>query len=77
VLFTGPAEVNADAQYFFYALAKARLDFLALWDDYTGLDHYRRKPPQLHGENYGLSGTDDREIARLNFEGKLKTAVEG
>jgi hypothetical protein len=30
----------------------------------------------MHAENYALISPMDREIARLNFDGKLKTAVE-
>src|SRR5438105_14314910 len=33
-------------------------------------------PPKAHARNFALLGPMSKEIARLNFEGKLKTAVE-
>jgi len=67
---------DADAQYFFYALGEGAIGFSPFGMDYTGWTITDRKPPALHGENYALVAPMDREIARLNFEGKLKTAVE-
>src|SRR5258707_5224760 len=44
--------------------------------DRTFAQCVEEKTPALHTENYALVSPLDREIARLNFEGKLKTAVE-
>ena len=43
--------------------------------DYTGWT-ITDAPPTVHTENYLLISPMDREIARLTFEGQLKTAVE-
>jgi len=65
-----------DAHYFFYALGEGAIGFSPFGIDYTGWTITDDKPPVLHAENYALIAPMDREIARLNFEGKLKTAVE-
>jgi beta-galactosidase GanA len=67
---------DADGQYFFYALGEGAIGFSPFGIDYTGWTITDEKPPALHTENYALVAPMDREIARLNFEGKLKTAVE-
>ena len=67
---------DADGKYFFYALGMSAIGFSPFGIDYTGWTITDEKPPALHAENYALLGPMDREIARLNFEGKLKTAVE-
>jgi len=67
---------DSDAHYFFYALGEGAIGFSPFGLDYTGWTIADRKPPVLHAENYALIAPMDREIARLNFEGKLKTAVE-
>lgn len=67
---------DIDAHYFFYALGEGAIGFSPFGMDYTGWTITDDKPPALHAENYALIGPLDREIARLNFEGKLKTAVE-
>jgi hypothetical protein len=67
---------DADAQYFFYALGEGAIGFSPFGIDYTGWTITDGKPPTLHSENYALLAPMNREIARLNFEGKLKTAVE-
>ena len=69
-------ETDADAHYFFYALGEGAIGFSPFGVDYTGWTIQDEKPPAQHAENYALIGPMDREIARLNFEGKLKTAVE-
>jgi beta-galactosidase GanA len=71
------AEDNADAKYFFYALGEGAIGFSPFGVDYTGWTITDEKPPMLHAENFSLLGPMDREIAQLNFEGKLKTAVAG
>lgn len=67
---------DMDAHYFFYALGEGAIGFSPFGVDYTGWTIQAQKPPALHAENYALIGPMDHEIARLNFEGKLKTAVE-
>ena len=67
---------DRDAVYFFYALGKGAIGFSPFGIDYTGWTIADEKAPALHAENFSLLGSMDREIARLNFEGKLKTAVE-
>ncbi len=64
------------AHYFFYALGEGAIGFSPFGIDYTGWTITDAKAPALHAENYALIGPINREIARLNFEGKLKTAVE-
>lgn len=64
------------AKFFFYALGQGAIGFSPFGVDYTGWTIKDEKPPALHAENYALIAPMDREIARLNFEGKLKTAIE-
>ena len=66
----------ADAKCFFYALGKGAIGFSPFGVDYTGWTLAEGNPPIVHAENYALIAPMDREIARLNFEGRLKTAVE-
>jgi beta-galactosidase GanA len=67
---------DVDGKYFFYALGEGAIGFSPFGIDYTGWTITDAKPPAIHTENYALIGPMNREIARLNFEGKLKTAVE-
>lgn len=67
---------DADAKYFFYALGEGAIGFSPFGIDYTGWTITDEKPPALHAENFALIGPMDHEIARLNFAGQLKTAVE-
>ena len=67
---------DIDAHYFFYGLGEGAIGFSPFGIDYTGWTITDGKPPALHAENYALIGPMNQEIARLNFEGKLKTAVE-
>ncbi|HZP17885.1 MAG TPA: DUF5597 domain-containing protein [Terriglobales bacterium] len=67
---------DADGKYFFYALGNGAIGFSPFGIDYTGWTITDEKPPAVHAENFALIGPMDREIARLNFEGKLQTAVE-
>jgi hypothetical protein len=64
------------AKFFFYALGQGGIGFSPFGVDYTGWTIKDDKPPALHAENYALIEPMDREIARLNFEGKLKSAIE-
>ena len=69
-------ENDVDAVYFFYALGQGAIGFSPFGVDYTGWTITDDKPPAVHAENFALIAPMDREIARLNFEGRLKTAVE-
>jgi beta-galactosidase GanA len=63
-------------KFFFYALGDGAIGFSPFGVDYTGWTIQDDKPPAVHTENYALIAPMDREIARLNFAGALKTAVE-
>ena len=63
-------------KFFFYALGEGAIGFSPFGIDYTGWTITDEKPPAMHAENYALISPMDREIARLIFDGKLKTAVE-
>jgi beta-galactosidase GanA len=64
----------------------ARYDFLALGDGALGIAPFGVDPrgwnilgdsaPAGHARNFALLAPMNREIARLNFEGKLKTSME-
>lgn len=62
-------------KYFFYALGHGAIGFSPFGVDYTGWWGTEKVPLAL-SENYSLVGPMDREIAKLNFDGKLQTAVE-
>jgi hypothetical protein len=63
-------------RYFFYALGHGAIGFSPFGVDYTGWWGAEQKVPEVLSENYALVGPMDREIAQLNFDGKLQTAVE-
>jgi len=69
------------AKFFFYALGDGAIGFSPFGVDYTGW-HWsgegtpEERGPKLHTENYALLAPIDRVVAQLNFDGKLKTAVE-
>ncbi len=73
-----PETGNGDsyARYLFLALNYGAIGFSPFGVDHTGWTFAEGKGPKLHTENYVLLGAISREIARLNFEGKLKAAVE-
>ena len=64
------------AHYFFYALGDGAIGFSPFGMDQTGWTYKAGEIPVLHSENYKLIGPMQREIAKWNFEGKIKTAVE-
>lgn len=63
-------------RYFFYALGQGAIGFSPFGVDYTGWWGTEQKVPEWLSENYSLVGPMDLEIAKLNFDGKLQTAVE-
>jgi hypothetical protein len=64
------------AKFFFYALGKDTIGFSPFGVDQTGWNILGDQPWKAHANNFALVGPMSREIARLEFEGKLKTAVE-
>lgn len=64
------------AKFFFYALGEGAIGFSPFGVDRTGWTYSGDGGPKAHTENYALIAPMDRQIAELNFEGKLKTAVE-
>ena len=73
----------AYSRYFFAALGHQAIGFSPFGLDYTKYDNapigatqITEKSLEPFALNYKLVGPMDREIARLNFEGKLKAVVE-
>lgn len=78
---------NSYAPFLYLALGKGAIGFSPFGVDRTGwtwppagADEQNIDPsridPRAHTENYALLAPMSRELARLNFEGKLKTAVD-
>jgi Domain of unknown function (DUF5597)/Glycosyl hydrolases family 35 len=63
-------------KFFFYALGESALGFSPFGVDESGWNILGDEPWTAHARNFMLVGPMDREIAQLEFEGKLKTAVE-
>lgn len=64
------------AKYFFAALGEGALGYSPFGVDDTGWNITGNEPWTYHARNFALIGPMDREIAQLEFEGKVKTAVE-
>ncbi len=71
------------ARFFFAALGRGAIGFAPFGIDYTGFSNAPLGAPRLNEEalapfalNYKAIGPIMREVARLNFEGKVQTAVE-
>ncbi len=73
-----PETGNGDsyAPYFFLALGQGAIGFSPFGVDYTNWTFKEGEGPKQHTENFALLGPMSREIAKLNFEGKLQTAVD-
>jgi Domain of unknown function (DUF5597) len=67
---------DACARYFFYALADGTIGYSPFGVDKTGWILPPTITPKFLAADYALIGPMDRELARLNFEGKVRTAVE-
>lgn len=67
---------NDYAKFFFYALGHGAIGFSPFGVDQTGWHNSTTYPWSAHARNFALIGPMDREIAQLEFEGRLKTAVE-
>jgi hypothetical protein len=63
-------------KYFFYALGEGAIGFSPFGVDQSGWNILGDQPWKAHANNFALIGPMSSEIARLEFEGKLKTAVE-
>jgi hypothetical protein len=64
------------AKFFFYALGDGALGFSPFGVDQTGWNILGDQQWKAHANNFALIEPMSREIALLEFEGKLKTAVE-
>ena len=64
------------AKFLFTALGEGGIGFAPFGVDQTGWNILGDEPIKAHARNFALLGPMDREIAKLNFEGKLKTSVE-
>jgi len=64
------------AKYLFSALGEGAICFSPFGIDQSGWNILGDEPAKAHARNFALLGPMSGEIARLNFEGKLKTAVE-
>jgi hypothetical protein len=64
------------AKFFYYALGDGAIGFSPFGVDQTGWNILGDQPWKRHSENFALIGPMSREIAQLEFDGKLKTAIE-
>jgi len=73
-----PETGNGDdyAPYFFLALGRGAIGFSPFGVDDTGWTFKEGEGPVAHTRNYALLNPMAREIALLNFQGSLKTAME-
>ena len=67
---------NSFAKFFFYAVGEGAIGFSPFGVDGRGQRSFGDGGSMGHAGNYALIGPMDREIAELQFAGKLKTAVE-
>jgi hypothetical protein len=64
------------AKFFFYALGRGAIGFSPFGVDKSGWNILGDEPWSAHARNFALIGPMDRTIAQLEFDGKVKTAVE-
>lgn len=64
------------AKFLFYALSEGALGFAPFGVDRSGWNILGDEPWTAHARNFALFGPMDRDIAQLEFDGKVKTAVE-
>jgi hypothetical protein len=67
---------DAFAKLMFYALGDGAICFAPFGVDRTGWNILGDEPVKAHARNFALLAPMSREIAKLNFEGRLKTSVE-
>jgi Domain of unknown function (DUF5597)/Glycosyl hydrolases family 35 len=70
------AKTDAFAKYDFSALGEGAVGIAPFGVDPRGWNILGDTPATAHARNFALLGPMVREIARLNFDGKLKTSVE-
>jgi hypothetical protein len=63
-------------RYFFYALGHGAIGFSPFGVDYTGWTISDEKIPSWLSEDYALFKPMAGQVAQLNFDGKLQTAIE-
>lgn len=63
-------------KFFFYALGAGAIGFSPFGVDESGWNILGDEPWTAHARNFALIGPMAREIAQLEFDGKVKTAVE-
>jgi hypothetical protein len=63
-------------KFLFYVLGRGGIGFSPFGVDRSGWNILGDEPWSMHSRNFALIGPIDREIAQLEFDGKLKTAVE-
>jgi hypothetical protein len=63
-------------KFFYYALGSQAIGFSPFGVDASGWNILGNEPWKAHADNFALIAPMDREIAQLNFDGKLKTSVE-
>ena len=63
-------------KFLFYAIGDGAIGFSPFGVDQSGWNILGDQPWTAHARNFALIGPIDREIAQLEFEGKVKTAVE-
>jgi hypothetical protein len=64
------------AKFLFYALGDGAIGFSPFGVDQTGWNITGDEPWPAHSRNFAIVSPMAREIAQLEFEGKVKTAVE-
>ena len=64
------------AKFFFYAIGDGAIGFSPFGVDNSGWNSLGDDPWKAHARNFALIEPMSREIAQLEFEGKLKTSVE-
>jgi len=70
------AKTDGFAKYFFFALGQGAVGVAPFGVDPRGWNILGDAPAAAHAKNFALLGPMSREIAELNFEGKLQTSVE-
>ena len=64
------------AKFLFYALGEGAIGFSPFGIDHPDGEVAGSEVPKAHARNFALLGPMSDEIARSNFDGKLKTSVE-
>jgi Domain of unknown function (DUF5597)/Glycosyl hydrolases family 35 len=63
-------------KFLFYAIGDGAIGFTPFGVDHGGWDIFGVEPWKAHAAHFALLAPMSREIAQLEFDGKLKTAVE-